>query len=313
MNGQPEIGDVRLALLVQQDVGRLEVAVDETLLVGIVYRLGDLPGQLGGPDEWQPFRAQNLGQRLSLDVLHHHVGHAVIVKADVVDGHDRRVFEPGDGAGLDEETLHFLRRGQGAATKNFNGHQPAQFGVFRQIDNAESAPTENPRDRIASDLFTGRTLVVVHGPITPLVAQARFDQVLLTQRILELGEPGKRLSDGRGIVRETRLVLLAIRPFALTAAELEVQHHQLAQQGGPLRAAAAEVVLDRRPLGRVPRRLPRALKARTDCFDALVGKSRKIGCVRWLARVHPAKTSVHRVGCCPPLMLSCHPPDARRP
>ena len=53
--GQPEVGDVRPALLVEQDVGRLEVAVQDAALVGVVHGRGDLghqprhgPGIAGG-------------------------------------------------------------------------------------------------------------------------------------------------------------------------------------------------------------------------------------------------------------------------
>ena len=38
--GQAEIRDVRLAVLVEQDVGRLEVAVQDAPLVCVVHRLG---------------------------------------------------------------------------------------------------------------------------------------------------------------------------------------------------------------------------------------------------------------------------------
>jgi hypothetical protein len=40
--GQPEVGDFRLALFGQQDVGRLEVAVDDACFVGVL----DGPRQL---------------------------------------------------------------------------------------------------------------------------------------------------------------------------------------------------------------------------------------------------------------------------
>ena len=45
--GQAEVGDVRLALLVQQDVRRLQVAVEDAALVGMVDRLGDDGDQPG--------------------------------------------------------------------------------------------------------------------------------------------------------------------------------------------------------------------------------------------------------------------------
>ena len=48
--GQAEVGDVGLALGVEQDVGRLQVAVQDAALVGVVDGLGDLGDQpRGGP------------------------------------------------------------------------------------------------------------------------------------------------------------------------------------------------------------------------------------------------------------------------
>ena len=48
--GQAEVGHVRLAGAVEQDVGRLEVAVEDAALVGVVHGAGDGRQQLGrGP------------------------------------------------------------------------------------------------------------------------------------------------------------------------------------------------------------------------------------------------------------------------
>src|SRR5205814_1115822 len=47
--GQPEVGDVRLAVRVQEDVARLEVAVEHAALVGVVDGPGDGGEQLHGP------------------------------------------------------------------------------------------------------------------------------------------------------------------------------------------------------------------------------------------------------------------------
>ena len=45
--GQAEVGHVRLAVLVDQDVGRLQVAMEDAALMGVVHRLGDGRDQPG--------------------------------------------------------------------------------------------------------------------------------------------------------------------------------------------------------------------------------------------------------------------------
>ena len=45
--GQAEVGDQRLARVVEQDVGRLQVAVDDAALVGVMHGAGDLLDQRG--------------------------------------------------------------------------------------------------------------------------------------------------------------------------------------------------------------------------------------------------------------------------
>ena len=40
--GQPEVGDVRLAAFIKQDVARFQIAVNDALLVGVGNRICDL-------------------------------------------------------------------------------------------------------------------------------------------------------------------------------------------------------------------------------------------------------------------------------
>ena len=96
---QPEVGDVRMALVVDQDVGRLEVAVQDAAGVGVGHRLGRLGHQAGGGPRVVLVAAQQRHEAAAGDQLHAEVVLAVVL-ADLVDRHDARVVEQGDGLGL---------------------------------------------------------------------------------------------------------------------------------------------------------------------------------------------------------------------
>ena len=96
---QPEVGDARLARRVEQDVGRLDVAVDQAPRVGVVQRLGDRRHQLGRLPKGQPALPHPLRQVAALDVLGDDVAEAVVGPADVVDRDDVRSGRAGRGRG----------------------------------------------------------------------------------------------------------------------------------------------------------------------------------------------------------------------
>ena len=104
--GDPEVGDQRPALGVDQHVLRLEVAVDDPVLVGEPRRLEDLADQRRPPARRQPALDQLL-ERRALDVLHRDVVGAVDLAA-VEDADDVRVLEPGRRRGLAAEALDEL-------------------------------------------------------------------------------------------------------------------------------------------------------------------------------------------------------------
>jgi hypothetical protein len=107
--GDPEVRDLRRALLVHQDVLGLDVAVDDPLRVGGAERPGDLDrvgDRLG--DRQPPVAADAVLERLALDVLEHDERAAVAVLAGVDDPDDVRVVELGDRAGLPAEALELV-------------------------------------------------------------------------------------------------------------------------------------------------------------------------------------------------------------
>jgi hypothetical protein len=66
-----EVEDLHLARRRDLDIGRLQVAVNNALLVRRVQRVGDLMRERDGFIVWESASDQSIGERLTLDELHH--------------------------------------------------------------------------------------------------------------------------------------------------------------------------------------------------------------------------------------------------
>ncbi len=75
--GQSEVDDLGVTVFGHHDVGRLEVAVDDALVVCAGKTFGDLGSELQGPGERQLFPVNDVLELLAPDELHGDEGHAV--------------------------------------------------------------------------------------------------------------------------------------------------------------------------------------------------------------------------------------------
>ena len=92
MPRQPEIGDLGRALGRQQDVGRLQVAVDDPGLMRHLHGLGQRDHERGRLAGRLRRARESLGQAAPLEQLHREIRAAVMV-AHIVDLHDVRVAQ----------------------------------------------------------------------------------------------------------------------------------------------------------------------------------------------------------------------------
>ena len=128
--GQTEVGDAQAAVCVEEDVGRLDVSVDETPAVGVVESGAGLdadPHCLFGSEEHPG--VVDLAQRAAGQVLEHQVRLAGLL-APVIDPQNVRVVEGSDGAGFGPEPLEEgLVPGEGRV-EDLDGHLAVERDVI---------------------------------------------------------------------------------------------------------------------------------------------------------------------------------------
>jgi hypothetical protein len=149
-DGEAEVGHLRLSIAVEEDVLRLEVAVDQAGVVGggeaaagsneLLEDVG--PGARSG--------AQPLAERVSLQVLHGDE-QAAVGGAHVVDGDDVRVGGAGQGAGLAQESLAQARGRAAAGADQLEGHGPIEVIVAGRPDHAHGPGPDLADELVAID------------------------------------------------------------------------------------------------------------------------------------------------------------------
>jgi hypothetical protein len=147
--GDAEIRDIRVwrARVVEEDVGRLEIPVQDTVLVEVADRQGDLLDQRRGPDG-VPSEAPYLRLQVARQQLHREVD-LTSVFAGLVDRDDVRVVEPGERLDLLPEQTQRERAGVGSVMDHLEGDLALQLQVARLVDHAHAAAAD-PRPQLVA-------------------------------------------------------------------------------------------------------------------------------------------------------------------
>ena len=149
--GQAEVGDVRMPLVIDQDVGRLQVAMQDAPHMGMVHSLGRL-GQkrCRGPGIVLEGR-ELLGEVSPLDELHAEVLLTLMV-ANFINRHDPRVIQQCDGLGLVLESPQLRVVSQHAGPDHLEGDRPVEADLAGLVDHAHAAAAQFPVDLIVADI-----------------------------------------------------------------------------------------------------------------------------------------------------------------
>ncbi len=138
--GQAKIGDLGHALAVEDDVGRLDVTVQDPLVVRIGQALADLQHQLETLLERSLAKVEDLFERAALDQLHREEVNPLLL-SDLQNRDDVGVTQPGQGLGFALESRHLgpvrLRRVQ-----HLERHDSVQSLLTRSVDDAHSAAAD---------------------------------------------------------------------------------------------------------------------------------------------------------------------------
>ncbi len=146
--GDPKISDVGLPFLINQDVFRFDVSVDQSLGVSIVECLGDDGDELCRLGMRQPILPSSVPQIRPLDDLGHDEAQAVRRAPHVMHRNDVRVVQPGEDAGLSQVGLCI---GNSLWMRNLDGDTALQVFVIAQVHRGKAAAAKDSLNSVTPD------------------------------------------------------------------------------------------------------------------------------------------------------------------
>ena len=157
--GDSEVGDIGLSGLVDQDVGRLDIAVDDAEAVGIIQGIAD------GLEDLDAFQGEedlpgihDRLEALALDELHDDVGQ-VVFPADVIDGDDVGMGQLPRGPRFADEPRHQVVFGRSlreiVEADGLDRHVPLDIGVETPVDDPHPSLAQGAEDLVFTDFFHG--------------------------------------------------------------------------------------------------------------------------------------------------------------
>ena len=153
--GEAEVEDLDAAVARHEDVVRLQVAVDDPLVVRGRQPARDLAGVVDGLPMRQRRCADARAERLPIEQFRDDVRRAV-VGADVVDAEDVGVIERADRARLLLEAAEAIAVGRERRRQHLDGDVPAEACVARAVDFAHAARPDRGQDFVRTHASAGR-------------------------------------------------------------------------------------------------------------------------------------------------------------
>jgi hypothetical protein len=207
-------------ILLQQDVRRLEVAVDNAVHVGVIDGAGQRFHQAGRVPGRQRCTGQAFRQRFARDIFQREVWLAVGV-ADFMNLDDVWMLQPGRGFGFGAEAGPLLIRRRRSVPDHLQGHQAVEAQLAGPVDHPHAAAAQQVEHLVAGHLGQ-----VLRGRPSP--RQGRLD-----------------LPARDHLRRKARAVFGGRRAVAVVVADPVLVFHQAQHHVRPVEVREAlQVVLD---------------------------------------------------------------------
>ena len=178
--GNAEIGEARHAGLVDIDVLRLDVAVNDTPAMRVGQRRAQVAQHLLDPPHRQrPVRLDLLLERAALDVLHDQREAAIPEAPGAVQDYDVGVLELAHEPGLAHQPSGRLVVLDVRRSNDLDGDQATQLAFARQVYDRRPAPAELPQDLVIGVQLRearqggGRSGRLLHGRQQPSGSKAK--------------------------------------------------------------------------------------------------------------------------------------------
>ena len=157
LEGEPEVRNARFACGINQDVGGLDVPVDQPPSVGVMQCFSDRRNQFRRFPESRVGLSSSCRQVAPFDELRHDEAESVFGATHVMDRHDVGMVQPGEDACFDKERLDVLGLSDSFRAWHLDGYGAVEVVIVSEIDSSEPALTEPTDDPITPN-FGGLSL-----------------------------------------------------------------------------------------------------------------------------------------------------------
>ena len=168
-----------------EDVGGLDVAVNNALAVRGLQSFGDFDGEREQAFDVHGTAGDAMLQGYAVQKFHGNE-RLLAVLADFVDGADVGMIESRGGACLAAEALQRLRVARHFVGQEFEGDEAAEVGVFGLVDDAHAAAAELVDDAVVRDGLADHSLSVIREEVSFVESSHLTDEAPSSQRMTRL-------------------------------------------------------------------------------------------------------------------------------